>query len=138
MTPPTSAGKRLVRACAEIELRVGDAVVVPLARSARGIPREAVVVRDLDGTPRAYLNVCRHLPVPLDGGTREFFDYAGTALLCGTHGALYDLSTGYCYDGPCVGASLEALHLVVQADVVEGDVLYVEDAAAAETLDEPP
>ncbi len=114
-----------VLACHDAELRIGDAVVVPLARARSGRPREAVVIRDLDGSPRAYLNLCKHLPVPLDAGGREFFDYGKTALMCGTHGALFDLGTGYCFDGPCTGASLEALPLVL-----EDGVFYVLDAAA--------
>jgi nitrite reductase/ring-hydroxylating ferredoxin subunit len=99
------------RACKADDLVLGDAVVVELSRGASCRPREAVLVRDLSGAPRAYLNECKHLPVPLDAGSREFFDWGKTALLCGTHGALYDLSTGYCYDGPCIGTVLDALEV---------------------------
>lgn len=105
-----------LRACLASELKLGDAVVVELARAENGRPREAVVIRDLSGEPRAWLNLCKHLPVPLDAGAREFFDYSGQALLCGTHGALFDLGTGYCFDGPCVGQSLDHVALVEEED----------------------
>jgi nitrite reductase/ring-hydroxylating ferredoxin subunit len=112
-----------LRACLSSELKLGDAVVVSLSPHRNGRPREAVVVRDLGGAPHAWLNLCKHLPVPLDAGAREFFDYSGQALLCGTHGALFDLGTGYCFDGPCTGQSLDELDLVD-----EDGTLYVLDA----------
>ncbi|MFO0680979.1 MAG: Rieske 2Fe-2S domain-containing protein [Sandaracinus sp.] len=77
---------------------------------------EAIVVLDESGTPRAYLNRCRHLPVPLDGGTRAFFDTTGKYLLCGTHGALYERGTGFCIEGPCRGTALRPIPLRITED----------------------
>lgn len=105
-------------------LQAGEARVVPLPRGSFGapasIPLEALVLRDLLGTPRAYLNRCRHLPVPLDGASRDFFSWDGQSLECKTHGALYRLDDGMCTDGPCEGEALFAVPLVI-----EGDALYL-------------
>lgn len=90
--------------------------VIPLPPDVHGRPREALVVRGTDGELRCYLNRCQHLPVPLDGGSRDFFDASGEHLLCGTHGALYRVDDGYCFEGPCEGASLEPLAFRVRDD----------------------
>jgi nitrite reductase/ring-hydroxylating ferredoxin subunit len=78
-----------------------------------GTPREAVVLRDPTGTVRAYVNRCRHLPIPLDGGSRRFLDEERRWLMCGTHGALFRKEDGYCFVGPCRGLSLFALAVEV-------------------------
>lgn len=107
-----SAWVRVVR---EEELRPGEVRAVALSRDGLG-PREALVLLGEDGAPRAYLNRCQHLPIPLDGGSRVFLDAAGRHLRCGTHGALYRVEDGLCVGGPCPGRSLPALSL----RVVEG------------------
>jgi nitrite reductase/ring-hydroxylating ferredoxin subunit len=69
--------------------------------------------------PRAFFNVCRHLPVPLDGASGrppiEDGDW-----ICGTHGARFELTSGFCHAGPCRGSSLMALRLEVEDGVVFG------------------
>jgi nitrite reductase/ring-hydroxylating ferredoxin subunit len=92
--------------------RVLHATMTP---DADGTPREALVMRDAGGVVRAYLNRCRHLPIPLDGGTRRFLDDDRRYLMCGTHGALYRLEDGYCFVGPCRGESLRAIAVEVDA-----------------------
>jgi len=97
---------------------------VPLAPDAEGRPREAIVLRDGRGVPRAYVNLCKHLPIPLDAGSRDFIAVDGTHLLCGTHGALYRREDGLCVDGPCEGESLDALELVDD----DGQLVLLDDA----------
>ncbi len=91
-------------------LRAAGALLLALPRQGTR-PRQAILVLDEAGHPRAYLNECRHLPVPLDGGSGELFDVSGRYLLCGTHGALYEPRTGLCVEGPCVGQRLVRLGL---------------------------
>jgi nitrite reductase/ring-hydroxylating ferredoxin subunit len=95
-------------------------LVVRLAADRHGRPREALVVCDESGALRAYRNLCQHLPIPLDSGSRSFM-YQGD-LQCLTHGARYRTSDGLCVYGPCKGAKLEAF-------VVEeiGDEIFVVD-----------
>jgi len=97
--------------CQEEELRDGIVRTTRLGTDEDGIPIMALVLRDQQGRIVAYRNLCRHLPVPLDGGTGEFLSDDGAHLLCGTHGATYRLLDGYCVDGPCEGLSLQRLHV---------------------------
>ena len=74
----------------------------------RGQEAEAFVIR-YDGRVYAYLNSCAHIPVELDWVEGEFFDKAGLYLVCATHGATYEPSTGHCIMGPCKGSHLIAV-----------------------------
>jgi len=56
--------------------------------------------------PRAYLNRCAHVPMELDWNEGEFFESSGEYLMCATHGALYEPTTGRCAGGPCRGGKL--------------------------------
>lgn len=89
-----------------------------LAPDPKGTPREALVLLDDAGVLRAYLNRCKHLPIPLDGGSRRFLDDGRRHLMCGTHGALFRREDGYCFEGPCRGDSLSALAVEVDASGV--------------------
>ncbi|MFW2388641.1 MAG: Rieske (2Fe-2S) protein [Polyangiales bacterium] len=97
--------------CRAEELRAGAVRTMQLGTDEDGIPIVALVLRDANGRIVAYRNLCRHLPVPLDGGTGEFLSEDQAHLVCGTHGAIYRLLDGYCVDGPCEGLSLQALNV---------------------------
>ncbi|MEM6366959.1 MAG: Rieske (2Fe-2S) protein [Myxococcota bacterium] len=60
---------------------------------------------------RAYCNLCRHLPIPLAGGTGQL-----DRLQCSTHGAIYDPRSGECTRGPCVGRRLHPLEAALDGD----------------------
>ena len=98
------------------ELEGGRIVPCALGRDAVGRPIEALVLRDGSGVVRAYRNLCKHLPIPLDAGSRRFEDVTGTHLLCGTHGAVFAPDTGICVEGPCPGARLEPLRVERDGD----------------------
>jgi len=91
-----------------------------------GLPIIALLLRDQTGAIVAYRNLCRHLSVPLDGGTGQLLSEDGQHLVCGTHGAAYRLQDGYCVEGPCQGLALHRLHVRDEC----GD-LYVSDAPVA-------
>ena len=57
----------------------------------------------------AYENLCRHLPIPLDLEDDQFFSYDHAFLQCQMHGALYEITSGDCVGGPCVGSKLRSL-----------------------------
>lgn len=88
--------------------------VIALGPSSQGRPREALVLRDGHGEARAYENLCRHIPVPLDAGSRRFLSAQRTHLLCGTHGAKFRLDDGMCVEGPCTGLPLHPLSLLAE------------------------
>jgi nitrite reductase/ring-hydroxylating ferredoxin subunit len=71
----------------------------------------------------SYVNECKHLPVPLDLNAGSVLNSSQTSFQCHQHGALYDIETGLCTEGPCKGASLRKLqvrksgkHLVISAE----------------------
>lgn len=107
-----------VRVCRVDELEAGRAAVVSMGRDRYGLPLQGLVVIDASGTPRAYMNVCKHLPIPLDGGTGDFFDDTRTHLFCGTHGAMYRLEDGMCVAGPCTGEKLDTVPIEIRDGVV--------------------
>lgn len=98
------------------ELKTSRWLLAHLSPDAFGRPREAIVLLDDSDQPHAYLNQCRHLPIPLDAGSRQFF--FGGELQCLTHGARYRLRDGLCVAGPCRGASLVALPLEITTSLV--------------------
>jgi nitrite reductase/ring-hydroxylating ferredoxin subunit len=102
-----------------------DAADLPPGRTAkfrlagRGRSVEGFVVNH-DGQYRAYVNRCPHVGTPLDLWPNEFYTEDGRALICSTHGAVYEPVSGLCTAGPCVGDRLEPL--ILRRD---GDVLIV-------------
>jgi len=101
------------------------AMIMALARGLRDGLQAAFVVNH-DGRYRAYVNNCPHVGTPLDLWPNEFFSEDGRTLICSTHGAVYEPTSGLCTAGPCVGDRLTALPLAV-----EGETLVVRLPAAA-------
>lgn len=99
------------RVCGIDELETLDVRTVRIENDVTG-PREALVYRDEGGEVRCFVNRCRHLPISLDAGSREFLDRKRRHLVCNTHGAMYRLDDGVCERGPCEGERLEELPLV--------------------------
>jgi len=99
--------------CASDRLQeAGQAVSFPVLLWRR--PARAFALR-FDGRVVAYMNRCAHVPTEMDWRPDEFLDDERRYILCSTHGAAYEPSTGRCIAGPCVGQSLMAI------DVVERD-----------------
>ena len=64
-----------------------------------------------NGRVHGYLNRCGHVAMELDWQEGRFFDFEGRDLLCSTHGAVYEASSGRCLGGPCNGSPLVRLLL---------------------------
>lgn len=101
------------------EIEEGKTIKFSFKRGER--PLEGFVGR-FKGKLFAYENTCRHIPISLDYGDNRFFTNKGDALMCQTHGAVYEPDTGLCTRGPCAGASLFPL-----AVVEEDGVLWFEE-----------
>jgi nitrite reductase/ring-hydroxylating ferredoxin subunit len=87
-------------------------------------PVAAFVIRHR-GRVFGYLNRCAHVATELDWIEGRFFDADGELLLCATHGAAYDPSTGRCAGGPCAGhGGLRPLQVIE-----EGGLVYWRPAA---------
>jgi nitrite reductase/ring-hydroxylating ferredoxin subunit len=50
--------------------------------------------------------------VELDWQEGDFFDLTGHYIICATHGAHYEPTSGMCVMGPCKGKTLQPLHVV--------------------------
>lgn len=87
----------------------GDGVRFTVRHAARSL--SAFAVRK-QGVVHAYLNRCAHRGVELDWEPGRFFDRDARWLICSTHGALYDPTTGACVAGPCAGGALAKLPVV--------------------------
>lgn len=79
-----------------------------------------------------YLNRCPHHGSRLDWERDRFLDDAGSRLMCGKHGALFDLATGDCVDGPCLGEGLQPVDVVV----IDGDICVTGVTLAEDEDDE--
>lgn len=66
----------------------------------------------------AYQNVCVHVGHPLNWTPDRFLTKDGTALICASHGATYEIETGYCYAGPGNGRSLRKVDAWISGGVV--------------------
>jgi nitrite reductase/ring-hydroxylating ferredoxin subunit len=89
------------------DLRLGDVRIVAYDGAP---PKKSILVVRTPCGVRAYWNVCRHLPIPLDAGSGVVKTEA-ELLVCATHGARYEPDQGLCVSGPCRGALLEAVLL---------------------------
>ncbi len=114
-----------------VEIEVGpiDALADPGCREFRigsgDWPFRGFVVRRGEEVV-AYQNYCMHVGHPLNWKPGGFLTPDNGAIICASHGALYDIATGDCIGGPCRGKSLRA----VDVDVRDG-VIYVRGPANA-------
>jgi nitrite reductase/ring-hydroxylating ferredoxin subunit len=70
-----------------------------------------IVIVNSDGNARAYINCCPHQFIPLETFPNHFLTADKRHLVCSGHGALFELHTGICAGGPCVGQALERLKI---------------------------
>jgi nitrite reductase/ring-hydroxylating ferredoxin subunit len=77
---------------------------------------EAILLRLADGVT-ALRNYCPHwTDVRLDKGSGA--TVRGDELVCGKHGATFEIETGYCTHGPCEGATIDELDVTVEDGAV--------------------
>ena len=91
-------------------------------REHRGEQLALFLVAD-DNSVRAYRDRCPHRGTPLAWTPDRYLDARGEHLICATHGALFRIEDGYCIAGPCLGARLEPVDVVIDGD----DILFASD-----------
>jgi nitrite reductase/ring-hydroxylating ferredoxin subunit len=75
-----------------------------------------------------YVNECPHDRVHLDWERNQFLDSNGLRIQCGKHGALFEIGTGRCVEGPCRGSALEPVPVfVLDGDICVSGIDLVED-----------
>ncbi|MBO4227810.1 Rieske 2Fe-2S domain-containing protein [Bradyrhizobium neotropicale] len=93
-------------------------------------PFPIVVVRTVGNDYHGYVNRCPHDGVWLNIHAGEFFSPDRAFLRCGRHGAIFEIDSGLCIDGPCNGRALEPVALaVIGGEVCLCGVKLVEDTA---------
>lgn len=65
-----------------------------------------------------YVDECPHRFTPLAWDEDLYLNMHGTAFLCATHGAQFELESGYCFLGPCKGQSLIKIPLEMKQDQI--------------------
>ena len=65
----------------------------------RGADEECFLI-NFHGEFHAYVNRCRHVPMPMDWVDNQFFAEEGRYLMCQTHNAYYEPASGECIAGP--------------------------------------
>lgn len=80
-------------------------------------PMRGFVVRTRNEI-KGYVNRCPHAGHPLNLRPNRFLTYDGSLIVCASHGALFEKSTGYCVAGPCAGKSLESVPLRIADGIV--------------------
>lgn len=78
----------------------------------------------------AYVNRCPHAGHPLNWQPEQFLTQDRELILCGSHGALFDVRTGSCVAGPCVGRGLQPIAVRIE----DGQVMLEEDPDALAAL----
>jgi nitrite reductase/ring-hydroxylating ferredoxin subunit len=95
-----------------MEIRIEEVSAWPLGKTQtfsflrKGKDAQGFAIRHETGYA-AYLNQCCHWPVPLDIGDEDFYHPRIGRIVCKSHGAVYEPTTGVCEAGPCVRARLE-------------------------------
>ena len=79
----------------------------------RGEPFNMFVVHR-DGQFYGFINSCPHTGVNLEWLENRFLDMDNAFIQCATHDALFEIDSGLCVAGPCVGDSLKSVELLQQ------------------------
>jgi len=80
-------------------------------------PFKGFVVRQGDEI-YAYQNFCMHAGHPLNWKPDGFLTGDGSRIICASHGAIYEIKSGFCVAGPCPGKKLHAVESEVRDGVV--------------------
>ncbi|MDJ0700933.1 MAG: Rieske 2Fe-2S domain-containing protein [Woeseiaceae bacterium] len=80
-------------------------------------PFKGFVVRKGDAV-YAYRNYCVHVGHPLNWMPDGFLTRDRSAIICASHGAMYEIETGLCVAGPCKGKSLREVQVEVRDGVI--------------------
>ena len=92
--PPGAARYRVCRASA-VAPGCSKKFMLPV----RGAEEEFFVI-NFSGQYHAYVNRCRHVPIAMDWIENQFFSEQSRYLMCQTHGAYFEPSSGECIAGP--------------------------------------
>jgi len=94
-----------------------DEVTEGMARGFRTDPssRQKIIVLRKNGVLHGWLDSCPHYEggTPMAWRTDAYLNGEGTHLACHSHGALFEMETGECVLGPCLGQGLTRVELTL-------------------------
>ena len=106
------------RVCPAVALPAGESMKFMLP--VRGAEEECFVV-NFHGHFHAYVNRCRHVPMAMDWIDNQFFAEQGRYLMCQTHNAYYEPSSGECIAGPASACGKFLYRVPLELD---GGIIY--------------
>lgn len=95
----------------------------------RGSGRDAFFVVRQGQSLCGWLNVCPHHGAPMAWRKHAYLNAARDRIVCSAHGAQFQIHTGRCTLGPCLGQALTPVPLTLQED---GEV-HLADSTFEET-----
>ncbi|RBP47178.1 Rieske (2Fe-2S) protein [Arenicella xantha] len=79
--------------------------------------RDTVFVVDTIHGPVAYRDLCPHYgSTSLPWRKNAYLNSAADKIICAAHGAEFQINTGVCVSGPCVGQSLTPVPIKIAED----------------------
>ncbi len=82
-----------------------------------GEGRDTLLVVRQGSTLHAWRDSCPHIGgVPTAWRKHAYLNADRDRIVCSAHGALFDIATGVCTLGPCLGQSLEPVSVLLCAD----------------------
>lgn len=78
--------------------------------------RDALFIVKRGATLKAYRNRCPHQGASLPWKKNAYLNADGSRIVCGAHGALFDIDTGQCLQGPALGQALEPMDVHLTTD----------------------
>ncbi len=67
----------------------------------------------------AYVNICPHAGRHLQWAPHHFLTNDKKNIFCAAHGAVFEIETGLCVGGPCLGAKLRPLEAKTREGKIE-------------------
>ncbi len=113
---PNKNKQRLFPVCTQEELNVLNSKEFILYQNNR--PYFGLVVQK-DDEIFAYTNSCPHQGRMLQWKKDRFLNKDASRIMCAAHGAMFELHTGICDAGPCVGKRLKPLRVVRENSVIQ-------------------
>lgn len=75
-----------------------------------------------DGQFHGFINRCPHTGVTLEWLEDQFLDSDQVFIQCATHGALFEIDSGRCVAGPCVGDHLTPIKVNVLDSMIYAEL----------------
>ena len=101
-----------MRLCHLDELPDGDARGFAL----QGPERDTLFIVRQGDALHAWRNICPHHGAPLAWRKDAYLNAARDRIVCGAHGAQFEIHTGRCTLGPCLGQALTPVPLTLSDD----------------------